>query len=234
MNLKKILVMKTRPEIGDQEIHAMMDFKKVLDDHRNARKKNTIARLGFIGGAIVLALIAGYLLMPAGTQQAVVQNNTSPVIVDSVASDKTEPKVEEQLKQKDEPVVKALEKATTPKEVKKEDKPVTEIAPVYTEAEPVNGYPDLYAYFQKELKYPVEAMKDSIEGIVSVSFVINKEGKPEGVKILNSLGPAFDNEAIRVITGMPAWKAASMNGKPVPARISMPLTFQVVRNQKQP
>jgi protein TonB len=223
MKLKKIFVMKTRPEISDHEIHAMMDFNKVLDDHRISRKKSHLARFGLFGGAVILAIVAWYMLAPGDTQQPVVQQ-TQPVIVDSVASEKIDQKATEEKPQKEEPA----------KTRKEEPRAATELAQVYTEAEPLNGYPDLYAYFQKELKYPVEAMKDSIEGIVSVSFVINKQGKPEQVKILNSLGTAFDNETVRVITGMPAWKAASLNGIPVPARISMPLTFQVDRNQKQP
>ncbi|HMJ67354.1 MAG TPA: energy transducer TonB [Cyclobacteriaceae bacterium] len=221
--------MKTRPEISDQEIHQMMDFKKVLDDHRIARKKVTTMRVGFIGGAIVLAITAWYLLMPSETPRLSIQE-PAPVITDSVSTEKIG---------KEEPV-----KSTTPKttEIKKEKevKPpadaseVTAAKDVYLEAEPVDGYPELYAYFKKELKYPVEAMKDSIEGIVSVSFVINNQGQPEQIKILNSLGAAFDHEATRVVTGMPQWKSASLNGKSVPARISMPLTFQIDKNRKQP
>jgi TonB family protein len=79
----------------------------------------------------------------------------------------------------------------------------------------------------------VEALKDSIEGIVSVSFVIDKNGKPDQVKVLNSLGSAFDTEALRVISGMPQWKPAMINGKPVAARISMALTFQITRTTRQ-
>jgi protein TonB len=233
MNLKKILVMKTRPEISDQEIHAMMDFKKVLDDHRVARKKVIMTRVGFVGGAMVLALAAWYLLKPAETSRPSVQE-PAPVVIDSVSSEN------EKIQQRE--GSKENTTSTTPKapQVKKEKTPeppsdtndAADTKDVYLEAEPVNGYPDLYAYFQKELKYPVEAMKDSIEGIVSVSFVINKQGQPEQIRILNSLGAAFDSEAIRVITGMPGWKAASLNGGPVPARISMPLTFQINKNQK--
>lgn len=228
MNLKKILVMKTPPEISDQEIHAMMDFDKVLDIHRQARKKTRLfISAGVIGGGVIAYLILSQVV---GTPEP----ETKPVVQDSIAI-KTEKKIEPVA----EPIVSTPEKKTPPTTIKKEEpkplepKPSTEATQTYAEAEPVDGYPNLYAYFQRELKYPAEAVKDSVEGIVSVSFVINREGKPEQIKILNSLGAAFDQEAIRVVTGMPQWKSATLNDKPVPARISMPLTFQIDKIQKQ-
>ena len=213
--------MKTRPEISDQEIQSMMDFNKVLDVHRHAQKRSKLFWSAGIASGIIILLIGFELLKPSTTstpQQKIIQDSAATV-VEKTIEPVTEPAAE--------PVAAAPEKNDVVKKEAPKQEPVVETTQTYTEAEPLNGYPDLYAYFQKELKYPVEALKDSIEGIVSVSFVINKEGKPEQVKILNSLGTAFDNEATRVITGMPGWKPAAMNGKAVPARISMPLTFQI-------
>jgi TonB family protein len=96
----------------------------------------------------------------------------------------------------------------------------------YTEAEPINGYEDLYSYFEKELKYPSE-VTSAVEGDVSVTFVINKNGRPDQVQFINSLGPEFDKEVIRVINNMPEWKPAMQNGKPVPAKITQSFTFSI-------
>lgn len=234
MKLKKILVMKTRPGISDQEIQSMMDFNKVLDVHRSTRKKSRLLwTTGVVGGGIVVGLILWQVMMtpPSETPMAVEQPQP-PVVEDSTSvPDKKIDAIEELETKPNEPNV--PKKDELQPVVKQEPAQPVETTQAYTEAEPVNGYPDLYAYFHQELKYPVEALKDSVEGIVSVSFVINKDGKPEQVKILNSLGKAFDDEALRVIGAMPQWKAASLNGKPVPARISMPLTFQVDKIQKQ-
>lgn len=223
MKLNKIFTMKTRPEISDQEIQSMMDFDKVLEVHRSTQKRNRVLlTAGTIGGAIVVLLMAWQFVRSPEPKQPLIQKP-----VDIPREQPKEPQNTPPAKE----VAKEKEKKQEPR--KEEPQAVVEPPQAYTEAEPVNGYPDLYAYFQRELKYPVEAVKDSIEGIVSVSFVINKEGKPEQVKILNSLGKAFDDEALRIVANMPPWKAASMNGKPVPARISMPLTFQITRTQKQ-
>lgn len=90
----------------------------------------------------------------------------------------------------------------------------------------MDGYPSLYAYFDRELKYPV-ASKDSIQGIVTVSFAITEAGKPDLIRIENSLGKAFDVECVRVIKNMPPWKPATINGKPVQVRLSIPLSFKI-------
>lgn len=103
--------------------------------------------------------------------------------------------------------------------------------PVYVKAEPVNGYEALYAYFSKELIYPEAAVKDSIEGVLTVKFLINKEGRPEKIETSGTLGVLFDKEAVRLIQNMPLWKPATVNGQPITSKLSIPLTFQL-RNKK--
>lgn len=98
---------------------------------------------------------------------------------------------------------------------------------VYVQAEPVEGYEVLYAYFAKEIIYPQEAVKDSIQGVLTVTFLINKQGKPEKIKTSGSLGRAFEIEALRLIENMPLWKPATLNGQPVTSKLSIPLTFQL-------
>ena len=97
----------------------------------------------------------------------------------------------------------------------------------FTEAEPLEGFPALYAYFDAALTYPLEALKDSLEGTVLVQFTIDQEGKPQDLKIIQSLGKYFDDEALKVVQSMPQWKPATVNGTPVESRISIPLSFQI-------
>lgn len=100
-------------------------------------------------------------------------------------------------------------------------------APVYVQAEPIEGYAHLYDYFNTELIYPPVAIKDSVQGVLTVSFTINREGLPENLQFTNSLGGAFEEEAKRLILNMPPWKPAMLNNEPVSSRLSLPLTFQI-------
>jgi TonB family protein len=97
----------------------------------------------------------------------------------------------------------------------------------FKEAVPVDGYPAIYEYFNRTLQYPEEGLKDSIQGVVTVSFIINEIGSPEKIQIENSLGEAFDRETIKMIEQMPRWNPATVNGKPIASRLAIPLTFQI-------
>jgi TonB family protein len=103
----------------------------------------------------------------------------------------------------------------------------------YKQAEPAGGYEKLYNYFNQELQYPENAVRDSIQGVVVIDFVINILGKPEQIQIQQSLDQACDMEAKRVIENMQPWLPASLNGEPVPARVSVPLTFQLHKPTQQ-
>lgn len=236
----KIRIMNVRPEIPEEEIRSYMDFDAVLRHHREvlaSRTKNT-----FIRNSLIVMLISGAILttwimlnqesVPAEIESAkepVVKSEPSPTVVpsDSVVSqekiDTKKPQVTESVRPRAQ--TSSPEKSPTTSEKKTEEK--EETTSVYSQAEPVEGYPNLYAYFARELKYPQEAIADSVQGVVTVVFTISTEGKPENISIEQSLGEAFDREAIRVIEYMPAWKPASFNGKPVASRISLPLTFQI-------
>ena len=230
--------MKNRPSATDEEIRSYMNFDSVLRQHKAQKKteqtwiRNTSLLLGIAGIAILTFVY--WPDAPVATTSNVPMLE-SPLVSDSVQSH-TEPvpaKTDE-LNKETEPIVNESVKPKTAEKPQKKVQPVTKesAAPAfqYLEAEPAEGYPNLYDYFAKELRYPVEAVKDSIQGIVSVSFLIDQEGKPVQIKILNSLGPAFDKEAQRLIENMPVWKPATLNCKPVAAKISLPFTFQIVKS----
>lgn len=206
MKLKKFNIMKTRPDISDAEIRSMMDFDKVLRRHASARRWRYLPVV-----AIALVLITAWFLVQPREEKT--------PIVTKAPEGKKEVKPIEVVPPKPAEVVVKKQKPESPQ-------PKAIPADVYIEAEPVNGYDDLYAYFGKELKYPPEVAV-AAEGDVDVTFVINREGKPEHIKFVNSLGPEFDQEVIRVINNMPGWKPAMQNGKPVPARISQSFTFSI-------
>lgn len=230
--------MKNQPSATDEEIRSYMNFDSVLSQHK-ARKKtgqtwirNTSLLLG-IAGIAILTYVYWPDATPATTSNA--PTLESPFISDSIQSHaEPVPTKTDELNKETEPIANESVKSKTTDKPQEKVQSIQEesAAPVfqYLEAEPAEGYPNLYDYFAKEIRYPVEALKDSIQGIVSVSFLIDQEGKPVQIKILNSLGLAFDKEAQRLIENMPVWKPATLNGKPVAAKISLPFTFQIVKS----
>jgi protein TonB len=60
---------------------------------------------------------------------------------------------------------------------------------------------------------------------VQVQFIVNEDGSIKEVEIVQSAGPAFDKEVIRVLKRMPYWKTAVENGRRVNTLITKSITF---------
>ncbi|RLD41499.1 MAG: energy transducer TonB [Bacteroidetes bacterium] len=98
---------------------------------------------------------------------------------------------------------------------------------VFVEDQP--GYPGgdeaRLKYLRDNIKYPEMAKESGIQGTVYVTFVVEKDGRISNVKILRGIGGGCDEEAMRVIKGMPKWKPGKQRGRPVRAQFNMPIRF---------
>jgi len=89
------------------------------------------------------------------------------------------------------------------------------------------GSEALLEYLRREVVYPTICRENKIEGRVLVTFVINKDGSIVEPQIVRSVHPALDNEALRVISQMPAWKPGMLNGKLVRVKYTVPINFRL-------
>ena len=89
-------------------------------------------------------------------------------------------------------------------------------------------------FLGKNMKYPVAAQKAKIEGRVIVNFVVDKDGSISRTKVVNSVSPELDAEAIRVVNMMPKWNPGKQRGKEVPVVFTMPITFRLQTPQPKP
>lgn len=80
-------------------------------------------------------------------------------------------------------------------------------------------------FIELEVKYPAQAVKQKIHGVVIISFEIGKTGEVNNIKVEKGLNPMLDNEAARAITEMPRWKPGLRHGKPVIVRYMIPVRF---------
>ena len=95
------------------------------------------------------------------------------------------------------------------------------------------GEQALMTWLRENLKYPQQAMKEHATGRVLVNFVINTDGSIDEVKILRSVHPVLNEEAMRVIKEMPKWQPGMKDGKVVRVRFTMPITFSLNMNPPQ-
>lgn len=105
---------------------------------------------------------------------------------------------------------------------------------IFTTAEQIpefmGGQVELYKWLAKNIKYPLEAKNNKIEGRVYVRFVIEADGEIGEVKVMKGIGFGCDEEAARVLKAMPKWKPAMQNGYPVAIYYNMPIVFKWHKN----
>lgn len=89
------------------------------------------------------------------------------------------------------------------------------------------GYGALTQWIDDNLKYPVEAAMDGIEGRVIVQFIIRPTGKIVDAKVVRGIVPSLDKEALRLINIMPNWIPGRQKGKAVNVRYTTWITFKL-------
>ena len=90
------------------------------------------------------------------------------------------------------------------------------------------GESAMMEFLMMNMKYPQAAVKAKQQGRAVVGFVVRKDGTVSDVHITKSAGHAvLDEEAIRVVKAMPAWKPGKQKGEPVNVKYSVPITFKL-------
>ena len=83
----------------------------------------------------------------------------------------------------------------------------------------------LMEYLQKNLRYPPIAEENGIKGRVVCQFVVERDGSITDIKVVRSVDPSLDKEAVRVIKAMPKWTPGKQNGSAVRVKFTLPVTF---------
>lgn len=88
------------------------------------------------------------------------------------------------------------------------------------------GISGIMRFLCDNLRYPVEAVENKIEGRVIVKFVVDKKGCVQSPQVVKSVAPSLDAEALRVIKLLSGFTPGTMNGEPVNVWYSLPITFK--------
>ena len=89
------------------------------------------------------------------------------------------------------------------------------------------GQGALMQYLASNIKYPVVAQENGVQGRVIVSFVVERDGSISDVRVARSVDPSLDREAQRVVKSMPRWKPGKQNGSAVRVKYTVPVVFRL-------
>lgn len=89
------------------------------------------------------------------------------------------------------------------------------------------GQGALMSYLNSHTKYPVVAQENGVQGRVTVSFVVERDGSITDVHVVRSVDPSLDREAARVISSMPNWQPGKQNGSAVRVKFNVPVQFKL-------
>ena len=140
---------------------------------------------------------------------------------------------------------KAAELAKLEAEQKAEAKASDAIAPadttknvVYDVTETLPQFPGgqgvMMKYLAANIKYPASAVKAKKQGRVIVAFVIQKDGSVTNARIVKSVDPELDAEALRIVKAMPNWTPGTQDGKPVNVNYTIPVVFSLYKEDVTP
>ena len=124
-------------------------------------------------------------------------------------------------------VLKAKEEIAAPEPPKQQ----VEENKVFDVVEQMPSFPGgmgaLMSWLSQNIKYPVIAAENGVQGRVIVQFVVEKDGSITDVKVAKSVDPSLDKEAARVVGSMPHWIPGKQNGSAVRVKYTVPVTFKL-------
>lgn len=85
----------------------------------------------------------------------------------------------------------------------------------------------LDSWVYKYVKYPRAAVSQGIKGVVTVSFVVEKDGSVTNVKVVNGVDELLDDEAVKVVSISPKWIPGEIKGEKVRTKIVIPVEFRL-------
>lgn len=87
------------------------------------------------------------------------------------------------------------------------------------------GETGLVKYLSENIRYPAHSRENGISGTIFATFVVDKDGKVKDVSILRGISIDANNEVLRIINNMPAWKPGSCNGNLLRVQFNLPVRF---------
>ncbi len=89
------------------------------------------------------------------------------------------------------------------------------------------GQKGLTQFIEHQMRYPVEARQQGIEGRILCSFIVAADGTISNIEVVQGIHPLLDKEAVRVLSLMPRWNPGENDGEKVNVKCLLPIDFTI-------
>ncbi len=107
-----------------------------------------------------------------------------------------------------------------------------DIRPVFFNSQDPRQFLEKWVY--QYLKYPEKALVEGVQGRVMVEFIIEKDGKLTNARVVKSVSPELDAEAVKVVSASPKWKPGRVAGEKVRTSMTIPVEFRLEKKGGKP
>ena len=118
-------------------------------------------------------------------------------------------------------------------EIELKQNKIPDITKVLQTADKMPSFPGgelgLRKYIASVVRYPIEALKNGIEGTVYVNFIIDTDGNVRNPKVVRTVDPYLEEEAIRIVSSLPKWIPGVQDGNKVCVSYTVPIKFIAVK-----
>lgn len=110
---------------------------------------------------------------------------------------------------------------------------IAEVMPRYAGCDTIQNdsidctFMKVVSHVKANLVYPDQAFKNKVQGQVVTEFIVDTDGSIKNAMVKKGIGSGCDEEALRVVTLMPAWIPGMQDGKAVKVRMTLPILFQI-------
>lgn len=95
----------------------------------------------------------------------------------------------------------------------------------------VGGIAEFRRLFEQEVVYPEKALEEGVSGVVELGFVVMKDGSASDIKVLRSVSPEIDAEALRIFRLL-QWKPMIYRGEAVNSLSALKFDFKASKYKK--
>ena len=82
-------------------------------------------------------------------------------------------------------------------------------------------------WVQENVKFPTIALENGISGRVTLTFVIEKDGRLTNIQVLQTPDRSLSEEAVRVLNKSPKWTPGKQRNQVVRVKYTLPVEFRM-------